>query len=807
EVGCDYGVDSKAEEDRCGVCLGDGSSCETVKDSYTEKDGYGYVDMLVIPKGARDIFIQEVQEAGNFLAVRAADSEEYFLNGNYIIQWNGEYKVGGTIFFYERQGNLENLTSPGPTTQPVMVQLLFQEPNPGVRFKFTVKKSRPPSNELLEPEYSWKYGAWTDCSASCGLGEQQQPVRCFEEDVGVVEEGLCDPNTRPDDRHRRCKNMECPARWWVGGWQPCSSSCGSDGVRKRVVLCVRTVGGEERVLKPGDCKHLPKPKPVVPCNRDITCGSAWAMGNWSECSLSCGGGVKSRTVRCLTEPRVSCDPVSRPRSTTFCNLQSCSSSHKPRPQPENPTSNLPAQTTRTPAAPTSTPLPDVLHEDDQDFILVKNVSAEDHPHTTASPTVSEDEEGSADLQPPDKGSRYTPGYDYIVEEDGGEERESVFTIQPPTGAANTPTPLTTTTPLHTALTTAEPTRGLLTTATPASTKGPANAKAAGYHQTTPASRTPTRKTGKNSSSQSGSDRTPLPSPAVTNMKLKKTLTPRSPGKAKHQKTTAHSPGGAGRKTAAFWVVGNWSECSVSCGLGAVWRTVSCSSGLDADCSSKKKPDPAQHCNLRPCATWHMSNWSRCPEGCGGGTARRDVQCVDPQNGRALRPFHCQAQSPRPPRTLPCSTRPCLRWAHLPWGSCSRSCGEGVKERLVFCPEDGRCNDTLRPNGTAPCNLQPCVTWTADPWQECSVSCGGGVQKRVIRCMNEDSGEEERSGLCLKNNKPESVRKCSLDECGTNSDLPACKRNSMSGRFCDKLKLLGRCVLRSIRRQCCLTCRT
>uniref|UniRef100_A0AAR2KE55 ADAM metallopeptidase with thrombospondin type 1 motif, 12 n=1 Tax=Pygocentrus nattereri TaxID=42514 RepID=A0AAR2KE55_PYGNA len=709
-VGCDYGIDSKVKEDRCGVCLGDGSSCETVRDSYTERDGYGYVDMLLIPEGARDILIQEVQEAGNFLAVRAADSEEYFLNGNYIIQWNGEYRVGGAKFYYDRYGNLENLTSPGPTTQPVMVQLLFQEPNPGVRFEFTVKKSLLTGNELLEPEYSWKYGAWTDCSASCGLGEQQQPVRCFEEDMGVVDEALCDPNTRPDDRHRRCKNMDCPARWWVGGWQPCSSSCGSGGLRKRAVLCVRTVGGEERVLPPGDCKHLPKPKPAVPCNRDVTCGSTWAVGNWSEVRLL---GHRVWFLVCFA-----------------CFLSF-------------------------PSGYSSTDCPFLSY--------------------------------------------------------GGEERESAFTIRPP---------LTTTAPPHTPLTTAEPhctaepTRVLLTTSTPAIkthayTKVAVatvrdhphnghNAEATAHPHTTPASYAPTRKTVRNGSGQSGRDH----APAVTHTKLKKILTPRSPSKAKRQKTPAHAPGGAGPNTAAFWVVGNWSECSVSCGLGAVWRRVSCSSGLDADCSSVKKPEPAQHCNLKPCASWHTSNWSRCAEGCVGGTKQRDVQCVDSQSGRALRPFHCQALAPRPPRTLPCTTRTCLQWAHLPWGPCSKSCGDGVMERLVFCPEEGRCNAALRPNSTAPCNLQPCVAWTTDPWQECSVSCGDGVQKRVVRCTNTDSGEQEKSSLCPKNNRPDSVRKCSLEEY-----VPACKRNSMSTRFCAKLKLLGRCVLRSIRRQCCLTCRT
>lgn len=68
----------------------------------------------------------------------------------------------------------------------------------------------------------------------------------------------------------------------MGGWQQCTATCGSEGIRKRTVLCVRTVSGEERVLHPVECKHLLKPKPVVPCNRDVHCGQDWAVGNWEE---------------------------------------------------------------------------------------------------------------------------------------------------------------------------------------------------------------------------------------------------------------------------------------------------------------------------------------------------------------------------------------------------------------------------------------------------------------------------------------------------------------------------------------------
>lgn len=41
EVGCDFGIDSNAVEDRCGVCLGDGTSCKTVYKSFEEGEGFG----------------------------------------------------------------------------------------------------------------------------------------------------------------------------------------------------------------------------------------------------------------------------------------------------------------------------------------------------------------------------------------------------------------------------------------------------------------------------------------------------------------------------------------------------------------------------------------------------------------------------------------------------------------------------------------------------------------------------------------------------------------------------------------------
>ena len=41
QVGCDFRIKSNAVEDRCGVCHGDGRSCEMVTDKFTKESGIG----------------------------------------------------------------------------------------------------------------------------------------------------------------------------------------------------------------------------------------------------------------------------------------------------------------------------------------------------------------------------------------------------------------------------------------------------------------------------------------------------------------------------------------------------------------------------------------------------------------------------------------------------------------------------------------------------------------------------------------------------------------------------------------------
>uniref|UniRef100_A0A665WHS6 A disintegrin and metalloproteinase with thrombospondin motifs 12-like n=1 Tax=Echeneis naucrates TaxID=173247 RepID=A0A665WHS6_ECHNA len=897
EVGCDYGIDSNAVEDRCGVCLGDGTSCEMVYKSFDRAEGFGYVDVGVIPAGARDILVKEVEEAGNFLALRSESSEEYFLNGNFIIQWNGEYEAGGTTFYYERSGNMENLTAPGPTKEPIVLQLLFQEKNLGIKYEYIMKKTKETGNEIVQPVYNWRHGAWTDCSTTCGLGEQHQPMLCFEVDVGVVDESLCDQNSRPDDRHRKCKTVDCPARWWVGGWQQCSAICGSDGVRKRTVLCVRTVSGEERVLHPVECKHLLKPKPVVPCNRDVQCGQDWVVGNWEECPVTCGGGVRSRTVTCALAPKKTCDVSTKPRSRSLCALQSCPNSslrRRPGPPPKyrrvyppksHPTKRpgsptQPPMSTTATATPTAaktttketttafiptttststskTTIPEIIDSDDYEFNVVRKNGVKrgkvfpskssnlekDRKATDVEEENMEGEEGSTPNV-----EMYTPGYDYVVE-DRTTEEEAIIDLDVFTTVTSLKNPLKSSTlqtipsTMHTTTTTTYSTLRTRTETWEKTTHHLSNPHTSPYNPwthraplTTPVykSRSPPSKTGFHTTQAPTTTARKLfttavsPQSTVKNIKVKKPATtpkknisaprgkkPSSRPKGSRSKSHNQQPKGpVGGSTGdqsnlmarepvsmdIFWVVGNWSECSTTCGIGAVWRTVVCSSQNDKDCAGMKRPEPARTCELQPCAAWQSGSWSKCPDSCTAvGRRYRDVQCVDSQSKRPLRPFHCQAVSSRPLSTLTCPYKPCLNWSISPWGPCSGSCGEGIRERLVFCPQPHRCSSTLRPNGTEPCSLKPCLQWKAGQWEKCSVSCGGGQQLRKVSCVSDRDLAVMPNSLCENISKPEILRKCNMQECSV------CRKNTMSSRFCDKLKLLGRCSLRSVQRQCCVTC--
>ncbi|KFQ21087.1 A disintegrin and metalloproteinase with thrombospondin motifs 12 [Mesitornis unicolor] len=59
-------------------------------------------------------------------------------------------------------------------------------------------------------------------------------------------------------------------------------------------------------------------------------------------------------------------------------------------------------------------------------------------------------------------------------------------------------------------------------------------------------------------------------------------------------------------------------------------------------------------------------------------------------------------------------------------------------------------------------------------------------------------------MCVDKGKPTDYQKCNLQECRRSTALP-CSKDQLSIHFCQRLKGIGKCLLPSIRTQCCFTC--
>ncbi|CAK6431941.1 unnamed protein product [Pipistrellus nathusii] len=324
-VGCDHKLDSTAQEDKCLQCGGDGTACYPVSGTFDVSDlRRGYNQILIVPPGATSIRIEEAAASRNVLAVKSVRGE-YYLNGHWTVEAAGALPAASTLLHYERgaEGDRapERLLARGPTSEPLVIELISQEPSPGVRYEYHLPLGAP------RPGSRWSHGSWSDCSAECGGGHQTRPVFCTI-DNEVYPDHLCQHQPRPAGR-RPCSPHACPRtqRWKTGPWTPCSASCGG-GSQSRSVYCVWPDGaGGQEAVEEAQCAGLPgKPAATQAC-RLQRC-AAWRAGPWGECSVSCGSGTRRRSVTCRAEegsllPAAACSPEAQPPLTEPCVRGDC----------------------------------------------------------------------------------------------------------------------------------------------------------------------------------------------------------------------------------------------------------------------------------------------------------------------------------------------------------------------------------------------------------------------------------------------------------------------------------------------------
>lgn len=185
------------------------------------------------------------------------------------------------------------------------------------------------SGEAVSRRYHWKIAGYTECSRSCGTGYKRPDIRCAAFG-SYVRRSKCRNIPFPSRDPIPCNVASCPndipARWETSDWSPCSVTCGS-GNQRRHVRCVKYIDQNNAYeVRQENCAYFAKPDSVQSC-RQTEC-YRWDAGQWSRCSVTCGAGVRTRTVSCMnrsgrTVIETSCDYSSRPTSSEYCNQPVC----------------------------------------------------------------------------------------------------------------------------------------------------------------------------------------------------------------------------------------------------------------------------------------------------------------------------------------------------------------------------------------------------------------------------------------------------------------------------------------------------
>ncbi|CAL9698264.1 unnamed protein product [Knipowitschia caucasica] len=257
--------------------------------------------------------------------------------------------------------------------------------------------------------------------------------------------------------------------------------------------------------------------------------------------------------------------------------------------------------------------------------------------------------------------------------------------------------------------------------------------------------------------------------------------------------------------------GPWSPCSLSCGgLGTKSRFRSCTQPAPAhggracrgagqestfcqapDCPVLVSPteEPALPDEDLTFSTW--SSWSSCSKTCSEAhspaTKSRHRQCLSPPcQGSSHQEKTCnlpQCTDSGPCLGPHCSEVNCswTEWAE--WGPCSRSCGVGQQLRIRTFhspgPNGSWCEDVLGGNEEQRfCNIKPCRVdggWSRwSPWSRCDKRCGGGRSIRTRSCSSPPPKNGGRKCEGDKNQvRPCNTRPCEEQGCPPGQEFVLC----------------------------------
>ncbi|ODN02530.1 Thrombospondin type-1 domain-containing protein 4 [Orchesella cincta] len=353
-----HGGSSSRRTELCSSCVGDNSTCRVVSGIFTRPQlNVGYNMVAHIPRGACNLNITEIRKSSNHLALRKKDGS-FIFNGDWRLSWTGDYEGAGATFHYARQDlkTLESITSLGPIQEPIDLMVLYQQPNPGIKyeymFPFTTEQPLPPVPLIQDPLtltradsgrhlHLRQPAAATSRPASYvhlppGAGSangatvlQQQPQQ---------QQAVYPYNSIPSFPVKPNEPVGPPGAP-TGASQGAILSPGDSSFPYNTKYQAQTGGGvlisnhhhlhnhhgrrrnhagDHHRATPGNKPVIPLPAGVVPTDKKFY----WKIFGYTNCTEPCGGGQQRSIIRCVRNPTG--NPVSDRR---------CSSDEKPASQP------------------------------------------------------------------------------------------------------------------------------------------------------------------------------------------------------------------------------------------------------------------------------------------------------------------------------------------------------------------------------------------------------------------------------------------------------------------------------------------
>ncbi|TKS78181.1 ADAMTS-like protein 2 [Collichthys lucidus] len=170
-------------------------------------------------------------------------------------------------------------------------------------------------------ERHWTVSEWGPCSGVCGQGKMVRHVYCKAPEGRVVPENQCSAENKPLAIHP-CGERDCAPHWLSQDWERCNTTCGR-GMKQRTVLCVGINAGKFQTFDDEACGGSEKPDEESTCF-ERPCFK-WYTTPWSECTKTCGVGVRMRDVKCYQGRDLvrGCDPLTKPPAKQTCTLQPC----------------------------------------------------------------------------------------------------------------------------------------------------------------------------------------------------------------------------------------------------------------------------------------------------------------------------------------------------------------------------------------------------------------------------------------------------------------------------------------------------